>query len=230
MNAIRDFMTRSPHAIGHDQPLKLAYDRMHQHGIRHLPVLDGGVLVGVLSERDVAAVSPQHATETTVEEVMSTEPYAVPPDTDAEIVTAHMVEHKSGCAVVMEHKKVVGVFSNLDALSLLNSLLQEFKGSDTLSRHVRSAQRIAPRAAAPAPAREAAATPARSEGSKRAGRAETAKRTAKATKRTAKRPEKSARSEKTAKAARVSRASKTTARSKVTRAAAASKTRSGKRK
>jgi acetoin utilization protein AcuB len=136
MNEIKQFMTRSPHAIGHDQSLKLAHERMHHFGIRHLPVLDAGVLVGVLSERDIAligAISPQQVEATVVEDAMSTEPYAVEPDTDAEVVTAHMAEHKHGCAVVMEHHKVVGVFTSTDALSLLTALLRESKGNGGLS-------------------------------------------------------------------------------------------------
>ena len=137
MNEIKNFMTRSPHAIGHDQSLKLAHERMHHWGIRHLPVLDGGVLVGVLSERDIAligAISPQQVETTTVEEAMSTEPYAVEPNTDAEVVTAHMAEHKHGCAVVMEGHKVVGVFTTTDALSLLTVLLRESKDNAATQR------------------------------------------------------------------------------------------------
>lgn len=139
MNEIKHFMTRSGHAIGHDQPLKLAQERMHQHGIRYLPVLDAGVLVGVLSERDVAiigAISPKHVEDTPVEDAMSTEPYAVEPDTDAEAVTAHMAEHKQGCAVVMEHHKVVGLFTNSDALSMLSALLQASKQTAAISQAV----------------------------------------------------------------------------------------------
>jgi len=137
MNEIEKFMTRSPHAIGHDQSLKLAQERLHHFGIRHLPVLDGGVLVGVLSERDIAligAISPQQVEATTVEEAMSTEPYAVEPKTDAEVVTAHMAEHKHGCAVVMDGHKVVGVFTTVDALSLLTVLLRESKADTAAQR------------------------------------------------------------------------------------------------
>ena len=43
MNEIKHFMTRSPHAIGHDQSLKLAHERMHHFGIQQLPVLEAGV-------------------------------------------------------------------------------------------------------------------------------------------------------------------------------------------
>jgi len=132
MNEIKNFMTRSPHAIGHDQSLKLANERMHHYGLRQLPVLDGGVLVGVLSERDIAliaAISPHQVEHTSVEDAMSTEPYAVEPNTDAEVVTAHMAEHKHGCAVVMEGHKVIGVFTSNDALSLLTVLLHASKDS-----------------------------------------------------------------------------------------------------
>jgi len=142
MSAIKDFMTRSPHAIGHDQSLKLAHERMHQFGIRHLPVLDGGVLVGVLSERDIAligAISPGQAEQTTVEEAMSAEPYAVEPDTDVQTVVARMAERKYGCAVVMENHKVAGVFTSTDALSMLAVLLRDLKDSPALKRYAHGA-------------------------------------------------------------------------------------------
>ncbi len=127
MTEIKHFMTESPHAIGHDQTLKLAHDRMQQYDIRHLPVLDGGVLVGVISERDIAlsgAVSKAEQ-ELSVEEVMSAEAYSVAPADDLLSVTAHMAQHKHGCAVVMSHNKVVGVFTTTDALQLLSGLLRE---------------------------------------------------------------------------------------------------------
>jgi acetoin utilization protein AcuB len=130
MQEIKHFMTRSQHAIGHDQTLRLAHERMHQWGIHQLPVLDGGVLVGVLSERDIAligAISAASVEETTVEDAMSTEPYAVEPEASLETVTAHMAEHRHGCAVVMEHHKVVGVFTTSDAVSLLAALVRETK-------------------------------------------------------------------------------------------------------
>lgn len=49
-------MTHCPHAIGHDQPLSTAHEMMRCYGIRHLPVLEGGKLAGMLSQRDLTAV------------------------------------------------------------------------------------------------------------------------------------------------------------------------------
>jgi acetoin utilization protein AcuB len=135
MHEIKHFMTAMSHAIGSDQTLKLAHERMQQFGIKNLPVLDGGVLVGVLSERDIAllsAISPGHVAETLVEEAMSAEPYSVEPGAQIEAVTAHMAEHEYGCAVIMEHHKVLGIFSSSDALALLHALLENGKNTDML--------------------------------------------------------------------------------------------------
>ena len=121
-------MTESAHAIGCDQNLKFAHDRMQQFGIHQLPVLEGGVLVGVLSERDIAlirAVSPGQLETIMVEEAMAAEPYAVAANDDVAHVVAHMVEHKHRTAVVMDHNKVLGLFTSMDALRLLSEMLQQ---------------------------------------------------------------------------------------------------------
>lgn len=144
MHEIKHFMTDAPHAIGHDQNLKLAHEKMLQWGIRHLPVLDGGVLVGVLSERDFAllqAISPKSVEEATVEDAMSTEPYVVEPSASLESVTAQMAEHQYACAVVMEHHKVLGVYTPFDALSLLSSLLHDAKDDAQVTRVLKAKSR-----------------------------------------------------------------------------------------
>jgi acetoin utilization protein AcuB len=147
MSQIRNFMTESAHAIGCDQNLKFAHDRMQQFGIHQLPVLEGGVLVGVLSERDIAlisAVSPGQLETIMVEEAMAAEPYAVGANDDIARVVAHMVEHKYRTAVVMDHNKVLGLFTSMDALRLLSEMLQQGAraGSDGKNAE-RSSQRAA---------------------------------------------------------------------------------------
>ncbi|HEX2677144.1 MAG TPA: CBS domain-containing protein [Polyangiales bacterium] len=132
MNHIKDFMTEAPHAIGHDQPLKLAHERMQHFGIRHLPVLDRGVLVGVVSERDVSLISSlskDQADTVTVEEAMSEEPFAVAPDDDLVDVCTRMAQHKYDCAVIMDHNKVTGVYTTTDALQMLAALLPTSNGN-----------------------------------------------------------------------------------------------------
>lgn len=123
---IQKYMTTSPHAIGRDQPLTLAHKMMKQHDIRHLPVLDGGVLVGMVTARDVALIETLRDVDpakVTVEDAMSTTIYAVKPDTPLDEVVTTMAERKYGSAVVMQNNHVVGIFTTVDVCRSLAELL-----------------------------------------------------------------------------------------------------------
>ena len=98
---------------------------MRKHNIRHLPVLDGGALVGIVSDRDLRLVESVAGTTTRgtlVEEAMTPEPYIVEADTPLRDVVEKMVDHKLGCAVVTERGKVAGIFTTIDALRALLAL------------------------------------------------------------------------------------------------------------
>lgn len=134
---IRDVMTRSPHTIGHEQTLKAAHRMMQEHDIRHLPVLDGGRLVGVLSQRDlyliesIAGVDPD---EVSVNEAMSSEVFTVRPRTSLDRTVTEMATRKLGSAVVIDRNTVVGVFTVTDALGVLAQLLaQSIKATPSAS-------------------------------------------------------------------------------------------------
>ena len=124
---VADHMTAAPHCIGMDQPLERAAERMTQLGVRHLPVLEGGQLVGMLSERDISLLrtaAPEHVVKLRVEEAMSGVPYCVEPATPLGDVARHMAVRKLGSAVVVEHGRVIGVFTTTDALQVLAALLE----------------------------------------------------------------------------------------------------------
>jgi acetoin utilization protein AcuB len=120
--SISHYMTRAPHTIGREQPLAVAHRLMNEHGVRHLPVLHAGQLVGVLSQRDLhfletlRDVDPQ---QVTVAEAMTTDVFTVSPRTTLRKVAAEMAERKLGSAIVVEHDRVVGVFTTVDALRAL---------------------------------------------------------------------------------------------------------------
>lgn len=123
---IRDAMTSSVHTIGSSLSLADAAKAMKKHHIRHLPVLESGALVGVLSERDVQVISSMSELDPAcilVEDAMSQAPFTVSPTTPLVEVAAHMAETKIGSAVVMEHDKVVGVFTTVDGMRVLAQLL-----------------------------------------------------------------------------------------------------------
>lgn len=129
---IRDFMTPAPITIGRGQSLSDAARKMHEHHVRHLPVLEGGYLFGILSERDIDLVEALPDVDpdgVTVEEAMTQDPYTVRPETTVREVAAAMAEHKYGTAVVMQEGRVVGIFTTVDALRLLSVVLGGAPGS-----------------------------------------------------------------------------------------------------
>jgi len=97
---IKQFMTASPHSIGQDQPLSVAHEMMRTHAIRHLPVLHVG-------------------------EAMSTETYAVEPRTTMLEVAAEMADHRYGAAVVIDKERLVGIFTTVDGMRLLSTVLAD---------------------------------------------------------------------------------------------------------
>ncbi len=123
---IQKYMTTSPHSIGLEQTLARAHAVMREHGIRHLPVLHGQKLMGLVTERDlrlVESLPDVDPTKVSVEEAMSTVVYSVGPDQPLDEVVATMAEHKYGSAVVMQNGKVVGIFTTVDVCRALAELL-----------------------------------------------------------------------------------------------------------
>lgn len=124
---IRHFMTPNPLTIGQTQTLETAHELMRRNSIRHLPVLREGKIVGVLSARDMHFIETLEDVDprtTTVDEAMSTDVYVTQPDTPLEEVAATMAEHKYGSTIVIENGKVVGVFTTVDALKALATIVK----------------------------------------------------------------------------------------------------------
>jgi acetoin utilization protein AcuB len=99
---------------------------MREGGFRHLPVMDGEHLVGLITERDIRLVESfdkVDAAETTVGAAMTEPAYAVTPETPLDEVVTTMAEHKYGSAVVVQNTKVVGVFTTVDVCRALSELL-----------------------------------------------------------------------------------------------------------
>lgn len=123
---IAEYMTPAPHSIAVERTLADAHALMRQFKIRHLPVLDGGALVGMVTERDLAlleTVRGVKASEVQVEEAMCPDPYVVSPAAPLQEVAITMWRRKYGSAVVMDGKEVAGVFTTIDALRALITLL-----------------------------------------------------------------------------------------------------------
>ena len=123
---LKYWMTPALHSIGKDQPLAVAHRLMKEQQIRHLPVLDGGKVVGIISERDLyylETIAEVDIETEPVEEGMTRDIYCVSPEAPLREVVQEMASRKYGCAIVVEGKKAVGIFTTTDAMHLLAAYL-----------------------------------------------------------------------------------------------------------
>lgn len=119
-----------------DDHLDLANDIMRLGRIRHMPVVSGGRLVGILSQRDLfrAAVSsilsfPPKAerewlAKIRVDEVMVAPAISARPEWPIEQAVETMIDKKIGCLPVVAGSELVGILSETDCLRLLARVLR----------------------------------------------------------------------------------------------------------
>lgn len=131
---VSEIMMKGPVTLNSDDILDLANDIMQLGRIRHIPILDNGKVVGVLSQRNlfqsalVAAMGmrPQerkdHLKAIRVRNVMSAPVITVPPETGVKEAARIMVEKKIGCLPVMENDTLVGLVTESDILRYVVNL------------------------------------------------------------------------------------------------------------
>jgi acetoin utilization protein AcuB len=122
------FMTRHPQTISPGDTLASAHRLMRAHDIRHLPVLDSGKLVGLLSIGDLHLIETLKDVDpevVQVSEAMTTEVYTVGLHSSLRHTAAEMATRKCGAAVVLDRMHIVGVFTTIDALRALSALLEQ---------------------------------------------------------------------------------------------------------
>jgi CBS domain-containing protein len=125
--------------IGVTERLSTVEDIMTLGRVRHMPVVHGGQLVGVLSQRDLLRASLSelgsyasearraflHAIE--IERVMSAPPIVIDPDASVQLAARLMADHKIGCLpVVDEGGRLVGIITERDFMAMAGQLLETF--------------------------------------------------------------------------------------------------------
>lgn len=108
-------MTRRPVTIAPGDMLALARDRMALEGVRHIPVVDGTRLVGILSDYDLPAHAGQ-LERTRVNAVMTPDPITVSSDVTVEDAAQLMVNHSIRALPVVAGERVIGIVSATDIL------------------------------------------------------------------------------------------------------------------
>ena len=119
---VNQAMSRLPAEIERHESVTAAIDRMRVDGVRHLAVMDGPSLYGVLSPRDLTAAwvrDGEAAAEMPVGDVCTTNPLAVTPTETVRDVARQMVERGVTSALVVDQTTLVGIFTSSDALTIL---------------------------------------------------------------------------------------------------------------
>lgn len=126
---VLDAMTARPVTVSPEATVAAAVSAMRRGRFRHLPVVSGGELVGVVAQRDLETSpgAPVEAVESLgdrpVAEVMTSQPVTVWPDEPVEVAARLLVEHAVGCLPVVADEGLVGILTESDLFSVLLRLL-----------------------------------------------------------------------------------------------------------
>jgi CBS domain-containing protein len=122
---VRDIMTPVPLSIEITERLATARAKLFEADVRHLPVVDRGRLVGIISERDLPSelIEPTarggtDRADQPISAFMSSDVLFVAPETELREAIDLMIEHRIGAVPVVDaHRdRLVGIVSYVDVL------------------------------------------------------------------------------------------------------------------
>ena len=131
---VREIMMGSPVTLKPEDTLDLANDIISLGRIRHIPVVEDGTLVGLLSERDLIGAAAteifglKHKRKSAllktvlIKDVMKKRVISVKPDTPIKDAAHLMADKKIGCVPVIENGALVGLLTTTDILRYVERL------------------------------------------------------------------------------------------------------------
>ena len=123
--SVSEFMTHQVHTASSDADIEYAAEIMRKEGIRHLPIVDRGSLTGLVSDRELKVAMAFKEYSLKIAEIMMRDPFVIEPDRSLQDAVLEMARRKIGSCIVAERGKPVGVFTVIDALEYMGSLLAE---------------------------------------------------------------------------------------------------------
>jgi acetoin utilization protein AcuB len=117
-------MTRQVVTVGPDESISHAMRLMRERGVKHLPVVRDGAVIGVISDRDIRTYTPSKATaldiheinyllaKATVSDAMGARLTTTTADTPIEEAALSLLENGIGCLPVVDGGVLVGIISD----------------------------------------------------------------------------------------------------------------------
>jgi len=133
---VGEVMSKKLITIKKSDSLKKAQDIMVEKSIRHLPVIDGKELLGIITESDIRGAFMGKGTKTSsgkvrplspakmkVSDYMTPDPMVVVPETHIEDAALIIYKYKIGALPVIKRNKLVGLISIMDILGIFVELM-----------------------------------------------------------------------------------------------------------
>ncbi len=126
---VKRHMTANVITVRPDTSVCKAWNLLQTHEIGYLPVIQGGRLVGIISDRDLRLLLPSSlampeeqvrfqtwGTQVKVGDVMTRKVFTVTPETPTDNAAQLMVQHRIGCMPVLRGARLVGIITTMDLL------------------------------------------------------------------------------------------------------------------
>ena len=122
---LADIMTTRVEKAHPEEPAARAWERMRQRRIRHLVVVEGGQVAGILSDRDLGGLRGAALREgRTVGELMTSQVVTARRNTTVKQAANLLRGHTVGCLPVVEDGKLQGIVTVSDLLELVGRGLE----------------------------------------------------------------------------------------------------------
>lgn len=126
---VKRHMTANVITVRPDTSVCKAWNLLQTHEIGYLPVIQGGRVVGIISDRDLRLLLPSSlampeeqvrfqtwGTQVKVGDVMTRKVVTVTPETPTDNAAQLMVQHRIGCMPVLRGASLVGIITTMDLL------------------------------------------------------------------------------------------------------------------
>ncbi|WP_068670876.1 CBS domain-containing protein [Thermosulfurimonas dismutans] len=129
---VRHWMIKKVVTVSPEDSLEKAVQLMKLHSIRHLPVVEDGRLVGLVTESTIRQYARPEELGKPLREIMILNPITVSPDTTIDAAARIIYRHKIGGLPVVEGDRLVGIITITDILEAFIELMGLLRSSSRL--------------------------------------------------------------------------------------------------
>jgi len=142
---VKDWMAAPVFSVGAEASISEVINLMREKKVKHIPVTAEGVLLGVISDRDIKQHSPSKGTsldifelnyllaKTKAREIMKSKVLTTSPETPVEEAAMALYDNNIGCLPVVENGKLVGIISDRDMYRVLVEITGARRGGVRVS-------------------------------------------------------------------------------------------------